>query len=172
MKIPDRFTTERLLIRRWKPGDVDSLREATSETERELKDWMPGFLSDLAKADEFLIEVETLFRQGKYFGYAITNNEEVLGAISLNIENENPEVSYWARTDCTGQGIATEALIALCDQVSSPGEFGTVQLRCDSSNFRSQRVAVKAGFFVHSEGRAPKRTEAQSGRELVYKRQR
>lgn len=74
MNTPDRISTERLLIRRWRRGDVDSLREATFETERELKDRMPGFLSDLANADEFLIEVESLFRQRKYFGYAVPFN--------------------------------------------------------------------------------------------------
>jgi len=168
--VPEHVRTDRLLIRRWRSSDAASLKEATSIAERELKRWMPGFLSDLADVDGFLTKVDALFGQGTYYGYAITKDDQVLGAISVKFEDGEPEVSYWVRTDFSDQGIATEALIGLCDSVSRLDRFADIQLRCDRVNSISRRVAEKAGFTVHSEGRVPKRSAAQTGHELRFGR--
>ena len=131
---------------------------------------MPGFLSDLASVHDFLSEVDSLFSQGRYFGYAITKDDEVVGAISVKLQTGEPEVSYWVRSDLTGRGIATEALAELCDSLSCIDGFRLIHLRCDKANLRSQRVAENAGFIVQREQSAEKRTDAQSGFELMFSR--
>ncbi len=61
------------------------------------------------------------------------------------------EIGYWCRTRFTGRGYVTEAVRGI-----TAFAFGTlgarrVEIRCDSRNLPSARVAERAGFQLEGE---------------------
>lgn len=56
------------------------------------------------------------------------------------------ELGYWLRSGYTGKGLMREAITALCDMAEQ--ELGAVRLeiRCDSRNLKSARVAEACDF--------------------------
>ena len=56
------------------------------------------------------------------------------------------EVGYWVAKEARGRGVATRALILVAGWVFENSEVGRFQLRADTENVASRRVAEKAGF--------------------------
>ncbi len=155
---PDAFETERLLIRSPLPGDGAEVYAAVAESLEELKPWLPWARRELT------VEVkEENMRRGRA---AFLERSDLMLLLFLNgtgmlvggsglhrIDWEVPkfEIGYWLRTRFAGQGYMTEAVRGITAFAFDSLGAWRVEIRCDSQNRRSARVAQRAGFCLEGE---------------------
>lgn len=105
--------TERLLLRPFRPVDLDSLHEYASDAEvTRYMIWGPN--RDRAESARFLKDAIDSFENGPQFSFAVERRMDcrLIGSIGLSITSEThreAEVGYCYRKDAWGQGYATEA---------------------------------------------------------------
>jgi RimJ/RimL family protein N-acetyltransferase len=95
----------------------------------------------------------------------------VLGAglHPLNWEVPKFEIGYWCRASMQGTGYVTEVVRELTTAAFHEMSANRVEIRCDSRNQRSRRVAERAGFRLEAELRWDDRANDGSLRDtLVY----
>ncbi len=82
--------------------------------------------------------------------FAVVDDEDrLLGSVSLRSidwERSVGVVAYWLAPQARGRGTATHAVAALCDWAFETLRLARLELRVDTRNERSQRVAERAGF--------------------------
>ena len=155
---PESFETERLLIRCPYPGDGPGVHAAVNESLDELLPWMDwprqhGTVEDSeekVRRDRVRFPERTdllllLFLQG--------TNTLVGGSGLHRMDWSVPrfEVGYWCRTRFAGNGYITEAVRAITDFAFEHLGARRVEIRCDSVNERSVRVAQRAGYRLEGE---------------------
>ncbi len=151
--VPERFESDRLLIRTPLPGDGVELHAAITESREELRPWMPW-----AHPDETVEDVEANVRQSRaeYLArrdlrlhlYALDGGTLVGSSGLHRIDWTVPrfEIGYWIRTSMTGRGFATEAIRRIADFAFVDLDAERVEIWCDAANERSAAVAKHAGF--------------------------
>jgi RimJ/RimL family protein N-acetyltransferase len=60
------------------------------------------------------------------------------------------EIGYWCRTGYTGHGYITEAVLGITEFAFDTLGARRVEIRCDSRNLPSARVAERAGFELEA----------------------
>jgi RimJ/RimL family protein N-acetyltransferase len=139
-------------IRKYRPDDVDSLYTAVIASKAELIPWMPWCHHEYSRRDT-AIWVESrpvAWERNDEWSHLIVdkNDTSVLGSCGihrLDLKNGVGELGYWVRTDCTRQGIATEATRQLCRWAFSEAGLQRIEILASVENRASQAVAVKAG---------------------------
>ncbi len=151
--VPDRFESERLLIRMPLPGDGAEVHAAIAESLDELRPWMPW-----AHAEQTIEDVEANVRQAhldflarrdlRLHLYARIGGAFVGAAGLHRIDWTVPrfEIGYWVRTSMAGRGFATEATRRLAAFAFDELDAERVEIWCDAANERSAAVAQRAGF--------------------------
>lgn len=153
LDFPDHFETPRLLIRAPRPGDGAELNAATVETIELLRPWMPWATPcPTPEASErhvreacarFVLREE--LRLHLYLkGSGILVGSSGLHRIDWNVPRF--EIGYWCRRRFQGQGFITEAVRGIASFAFDVLHAQRVEIRCDSRNERSRRVAERAGF--------------------------
>lgn len=153
---PERYETERFVLRSWLPGDGAALTEAVEASYEHLSPWM-GW----AKAEQPVAQSEAIVRRSRAqwltsedFVVSIWDPEErrVLGGCGYHLrrgplQRRIAEIGMWIRGDAAGQGLGTAALVAMAAWGFSP-EWPWARLvwECHADNVASQRTADKAGF--------------------------
>lgn len=81
--------------------------------------------------------------------FAIVHEGAAIGTISLLVKPlpRWAEVGYWIRSDHSGKGFTTEALLALAEWAFAERDLHRLELQAGKENHGSNRVAEKAGFF-------------------------
>jgi RimJ/RimL family protein N-acetyltransferase len=74
--------------------------------------------------------------------WAIIRDSLLVGTIGSYVSEGAREVTYWIDRSCWGQGIATQALTLLLEEIS----VRPIRARAASDNAGSLRVLQKAGF--------------------------
>lgn len=149
----DRVETERLALRCWRPEDAPALIEAIAESLAELRAWMPWAASEpesiQAKAQR-LHGYRQQFVQGADFNYGVFDreNETVLGSVGMHerIGAGAREIGYWIRTSRTGQGLASEAVGALCRVGFEILQLRRIEIHCHPANLASAAIPRKLHF--------------------------
>lgn len=151
--IPESFETERLIVRAPEWGDGALLQEAVKESLEQLRPWMPW-----AKQVPTVEEAEVNVRQARLKYLERTDlrlhlidkrNGRFVGSSGLHRIDWRArkfEIGYWLRTSCTGQGYMTEAVAAIADFAAGQLQANRIEIRCDSRNIRSARVAERLQF--------------------------
>lgn len=143
-----RLETERLILRRYKESDIDSIYEMitderlskyikfpslTKEEELQcIKTWIEE--ADESKYEKWVIEIK--------------DTGEIAGNIDVNtiVKKHNYcNVGYAIRFNYWGNGYAAEALKAVSDYLLDSGYY-LVECSCNELNKQSSRVMEKAGF--------------------------
>lgn len=150
---PDRFESERLLIRTPLPGDGAEIHAAITESLDELRPWMPW-----AHLEQTVDEVESNVRQAhadfiarrdlRLHIYRLDGGAFVGSSGLHRIDWTVPrfEIGYWVRTSVAGRGFATEATRRIADFAFADLGAERVEIWCDAANERSAAVARRAGF--------------------------
>lgn len=151
--VPDRFESERLLIRAPRPGDGTEVHAAIAESLAELRPWMPW-----AHLEQSVDDVEANVRQSIADFVArhdlrlhlyLRESEAFVGSSGLHrIDWSVPrfEIGYWVRTSQAGRGFATEATRRIAEFAFDDLGAERVEIWCDAANERSAAVARRAGF--------------------------
>ena len=155
---PEAFETERLRIRSPLPGDGPEVYRAVKESLDELAPWMPWTQEhrtvEDSEASVRRARVAFLERSELRLHLYLKGTETLVGSSGLHrIDWEVPkfEIGYWCRTGFTGQGFVTEAVRGISAFAFDTLGAGRVEIRCDTRNRPSARVAERAGFTLEGE---------------------
>jgi len=158
LDFPESFETERLSIRSPLFGDGPELHAAVRESMGELTLWMPWPKEhrtvDDSEASSRRARVAFLQRSELRLHLYLKGTDTLVGSSGLQgIDWEVPkfEIGYWCRTGFTGRGYITEAVLGIAEFAFDTLGARRVEIRCDSRNLPSTRVAERAGFEL--EGR-------------------
>ena len=158
MDFPESFETERLLIRSPLFGDGPELHAAVRESMGELTPWMPWPKEhrtvDDSEASARRARVAFLQRSELRLHLYLKGTDTLVGSSGLQrIDWEVPkfEIGYWCRTGFTGHGYMTEAVRGIRAFAFDALGARRVEIRCDSRNLASVRVAERAGFLLEGE---------------------
>lgn len=157
--------TERLILKSPSPENTEKVQESIEESFDDLHKWMI-WAAKLQTFEETKIHLEkagTAFEAGENFGIHAFHKDTGRFVLCSGIHPRNwavPsfEIGYWCRTSMQGQGYVTEAVKALTDMAFSDLLANRLEIRCDSRNEKSAKVAERAGYrleaTLHSEDRA------------------
>jgi RimJ/RimL family protein N-acetyltransferase len=151
--IPEQFETERLIIRVPRPGDGPGMNAAIIESFDELALWMPWAKErpDVDKTEEYSRKACSLFLSREDITLRLIHKESglFLGSSGLHPRDWSVpkfEIGYWCRTRFAGQGYITEAVRGILRFGFETVGAKRIEIRCDSTNGRSIRVAERAGM--------------------------
>jgi len=145
--------TPRLVLRPFRPDDVDAVLAACQDPE--IPRWIAavGVPYTWEDAAAFVTgEAPGQRRAGTGLTVAIEADGELVGSSGVQRIGQHPmgpEVGYWIAPQARGRGYAAEAAHALAEWAIGLGA-PRVYLVADVANTGSQTVAVRAGF--HQEG--------------------
>ena len=137
----DRIVTERLVLRRARPEDLEAMHAVLSHplamrywsslphaSIAETGEWLGKMMaSDPRRSEDFVIELD-----GRVVGKA--------GAYRL------PEIGYILHPDHWGRGHATEALTAVIGQIFERHSIPAITADIDPRNLPSIRLLTRLGF--------------------------
>ena len=157
--VPERFVTERLVIRCPQPGDGALLNAAVVASIDALRPYVPwaGTVPTLADSEAVCRKAQARFRLREdlmmlIFERAAGDVEgELLGGTGLHRMDWKArrfEMGYWRRSGREGRGIATEAVHAMARLAFDELRAQRVELRIDNVNRASWRVAERCGFTL------------------------
>src|SRR5829696_8736347 len=155
---PERFDTERLVIRSPLPGDGPEVYAAVRESIEELSPWMAWPKEhrtvDDSKASARRARAAFQARSELRLHLYLKGADTLVGIAGLqDIDWDVPkfEIGYWCRTRFTGYGYTTEAVRGITAFAFEALGARRVEIRCDSRNRPSARVAERAGFRLEGE---------------------
>ena len=163
--LSSRWETPRLLLRRPDPEDAESVQAAIDESFEDLHRWMPWAvrLQPLEETKAFIERTRAGFEAGEDFGllgFLKGTGQFVLGT-GLHPRNwkvPSFEIGYWCRSSMQRQGYTTEAVRSITQMAFSTMGAVRLEIRCDSRNEASRKVAEAAVYrleaVLHSEDRA------------------
>jgi len=150
---PDRFESDRLLIRLPLAGDGAEVHAAIIESLGELRPWMPWAREpqtpEAVEANVRQAHADFLARRDMRLHFYRLDDGTFVGSSGLHrIDWSVPrfEIGYWVRTSMTGRGYATEATRRIAEFAFADLGAERVEIWCEAFNTRSAAVAQRAGF--------------------------
>jgi RimJ/RimL family protein N-acetyltransferase len=167
--IPTEYTSERLLLRRYRPEDAPAYFRMLGENQVHLREFMPAILVNVQNADDVRAVIEWQieeWQRGKLFimGLWEKSSVEYVGEVYLaNADWDVPciEVGYFTVQQQGGKGYASEACREACRIAFERLGVLRVELQCAADNEKSARVALRCGFIL--EGRLRERSHKRDG---------
>ncbi|WP_028610618.1 GNAT family N-acetyltransferase [Paenibacillus harenae] len=151
--IPESFESSRLLIRAPLWNDGAQLNEAVRESLDELRPWMPwaNKIPDLEESEIVIRKARLKFLERSDLMLLIVSKDtdRLIGCSGLHRidwQARKFEIGYWVRTAYAGQGYITEAVNAITGFAVAELQANRIEIRCDSRNNRSAKVAERSNF--------------------------
>jgi RimJ/RimL family protein N-acetyltransferase len=148
MRPPETITTERLLLRKPRLEDAETIFEAYAqdlEVTRYLT-WPPH--TDVSQTRAFMEYCLRNWETGERFEWAITlqGEDRPIGMISLRVQEYKGDLGYVLARAHWGQGLVSEAAQAIVNWALAQPEVFRVWAVCDVDNPASARVMKKCGM--------------------------
>ena len=166
--------TQRLILRTPLPTDAAAIQEALEESFADLQIWM-DWATTLQSIDDTRARIEQ--HQANYMSaedFTVSAFLKDSGTFVLNagLHPRNwrvPkfEIGYWCRTSMQGKGYVTEVVRELTSAAFRDMAAKRVEIRCDSRNQRSRRVAERAGYRLEAILRCDDRANDDSIRDTT-----
>lgn len=161
--IPSPLRTQRLLLRPWAPEDAAALAPVLAANVAHLGAWIPqhvatplppvelaerlaGFAADFAEGRAFRFALLTP-DGAQLLGEADLFPRDATGRVSL-AGADRVELGYWLDAAATGQGLATEATLALMEVAAGLPAMTHAEIRCDVANAPSAAIPRRLGFHL------------------------
>lgn len=153
-QLPTEFTSDRLLLRRYRPGDIPMYYRMLQDNAQHLYEFLPPFLLNLQSEED----VKAWFdRQGAewnsldlfIFGAWDQATGVYVGESYLAYPDWDVpriEVGYFLIKEFTGKGYATEAANVAIRYAFEHLKVFRIDLRCAADNTASIQVARRCGF--------------------------
>ena len=150
LAVPERFETERLVLRRPVMADAQAMFEKYSCDPEVTRYLLFRPHTHISETRLFIRRCFGVWRRGTAFPWVITlRTGELIGALEMRPESgtsHRVEVGYVLSREHWGHGYMPEALRAVTDwAIEQPG-IHRVGAECDVENVQSARVMEKAGF--------------------------
>ena len=142
--------TERILLRRWRESDAETLYRYASDPEVGPRAGWPPHKS----VDESREIIRTIFRGDGMWAVEWKATGEAIGCVgylpattsNLKIADDQCEVGYWIARPFWGKGICTEAMRLVVDYCLHVKDFTVLWGDYFPENPASGRVMEKCGF--------------------------
>jgi RimJ/RimL family protein N-acetyltransferase len=155
LDFPDRFETERLLVRLPLPGDGLEVNRAIIESLDLLKPWMifAQTAPAVEETEHNLREAHIKFLQRSDLRWLAFHKETGELAVSSGLHRidwdaRRFEIGYWVRSKYAGQGLVTEAVSGIEQFAVRELQANRIEIRCDQTNVRSAKVAERLGYTL------------------------
>jgi len=157
--VRDALETPRLLLRRWRPDDLDTLARWHVDPELMRHMGKPSFTREEVEADFRRFE-----QHWEEHGFGLWAAEEkasgeLVGRAGLayhRVWSNDPEVGWLIDRPWQGRGLATDAGAACVEYALGELGFERVVSICTAENAASRRVMEKLGFRVWQDLYDPK----------------
>jgi RimJ/RimL family protein N-acetyltransferase len=153
LDIPESFETDRLIIRVPQPGDGAALNAAVVESFDDLKPWMPWAqeIPSIERSEENSRKAYSQFLSREDITLRLIHKATglFLGSSGLHPRDwavPRFEIGYWCRRQFERQGYVTEAVEGILRFGFETMKAKRIEVRCDSRNQRSIRVAERVGL--------------------------
>ncbi len=151
------MTDGTITLRPFQFADMPELHAAIQESLADLKPWMTWAHDGYQprEAGDFIAIVRTKWKEGQFYGFAITDAENGSLVGGCSISNIHPffhfcNMGYWVRTGRRGQGLAGRAARLAARFAIQKLHLIRVEVVVAVGNSASLRVAEKLG--AHREG--------------------
>jgi RimJ/RimL family protein N-acetyltransferase len=142
-----------VMLRPWVLDDVPALVAACTADE-EMAYWLDRLPQPYTEDDarDYVARSERAWQGDELeTAFAVLDSEtrEILASCGISWDDPAQgiaEVGYWTRREARGRGVATRAVRLVAGWVLGEVGFERLQLRADTRNEASMRVAEKAGF--------------------------
>jgi len=142
------------VLRQWEREDAAQLVAAWADADSARWNQVPADPT-LATAQDW-IEGQDVRRQRRLSLDAVVvppGGQAIVGEVGLSgfsPTHRGAVIGYWMLPEGRGQGLAGQAVDALCTWAGLALNLDVMIARCHQSNEASQRVAARAGFVHHS----------------------
>jgi RimJ/RimL family protein N-acetyltransferase len=173
--LPDELVGDRVILRRYRPSDAETLRVVLAANHERLSRWMPWAQEPPTDASvhQFLDAAVHRFGQASA-DYAITlatdPGRPYVGGCGL-IDRVGPgalEVGYWLDGGHTGRGLVTEAAALLTRSALALPGVERVEIHCDQANHLSAAVPERLGYRLARVEPDEIRAPGESGRSMIW----
>ncbi|MCC6237902.1 MAG: GNAT family N-acetyltransferase [Dehalococcoidia bacterium] len=144
---PVSLSTARLVLRPWRPADVDAAYEYARDPE--FSRYLPAFPAVVTLEDERrFIEAQLATNWSTHPSWAVTLADVPIGGVNLRIDHlrDVAEVGYGIARSHWGRGYATEAARAAMDWVFTRYPLRRFVATADARNAASLRVMEHLGL--------------------------
>ena len=168
LPLPEGVASERVVVRRYRPGDGAAFFAALAAHRDELMRWMiwPQRHQEIADSESYAVRMHASFalREAMPMGVWSSNNEFLGGSGFHTPDWKTPkaEIGYFLLPTARGRGLATEAVRLLMHYAFDHMAVNRVWATCDAGNAGSANVLRRAG--VPEEGRLRGETRDHHGR--------
>lgn len=127
---------------------------ATVDENRDyLSKWLPWVDSTQKVEDslKFLFDTQDGIKSGKKVNYGIFLDENYVGNIGffdIDWKNKSGEIGYWLSEKYSKNGYVSEAVKILEKEFFEKHDFNRIQIKCDTNNIGSGKVALKCGYLL------------------------
>ncbi|MFO8099091.1 MAG: GNAT family protein [Salinibacter sp.] len=139
-------------VRPFRDADIEPLAAAVQASLDDLRPWLPWAHAayDRTDARTWVESRPTAWANDEAYSFAVvhTGTGRFLGGVGINRIDRPSRVGnlgYWARTDATGQGVATTAARLAADIGFEDLGLRRIELLVPVGNTASRRVAEKIG---------------------------
>lgn len=148
-KIPT-IKTDRLILRRMCPSDIDDVYEYASDPKvPEFLLWSPH--QDKAYTKLYLAYIDRRYKKCDYYDWCIEYNGKVIGTVgftSFDIPNNSAEIGYVLNSKFWGRGIAREATNAVIEFGFRVLNLNRIEAKCLVENNSSVKVMTGCGMTL------------------------
>lgn len=142
-----------LFLRPLTLGDAPIVFDAIQGERSDLRTWLPWVDQTATVADtiRFIEEAQARRADGTALVYGLWLELEFAGVIDLHAidhENGSGQIGYWLRCAARGQGLATQASMALLGIAFEILELERIEIRCAVPNEPSQAIPRRLGFVL------------------------
>lgn len=164
ISFPERFDTARLTIRAPQWEDGADVNEAIRESVEQLRPWLP-FAEKVPSLEESEAHVrkarlQFLERTDLVLHLRDKHTDDFVGSSGLHRIDWNArcfEIGYWIRSSRAGEGLMTEAVRGIEQFAITYLNANRLEIRCDSRNVRSAKVAERSGYTLEGIMRSMRR---------------
>lgn len=152
--VPLQIETDRLILRApLQAGDGNVVNQAIKDSINELKQWLFLYqaIPTVDETEIILRNAHIDFLKRESFRYLIFHKgtNDFIGTASLhgiNWKISKCEIGYWINSQFSGNGYMTEAVSELTNLGFQQLKFRRIEIRCESTNFKSRSIPEKLGF--------------------------
>jgi RimJ/RimL family protein N-acetyltransferase len=168
LPLPDGVMSERVVVRRYRPGDGEQFFGALAPHRDELMRWMmwPQRHQTLDDSESYVVRMHAQFALRESMPMGVWSAAgELLGGSGFHApdwKTPKAEIGYFLLPPARGRGIATEVVRLLVHYAFDHMRVNRVWATCDADNATSANVLHRAG--VPEEGRLRAETRDHHGR--------
>jgi RimJ/RimL family protein N-acetyltransferase len=175
--VPERIEADGLVLRRWEPDDLDARYRAITASFHHLHPWME-WATEPPTEQEHRERFERALRwpsEGSYnFGIFDLRGGAMLGVAAVH-DQLGPgavEIGYWCHADHIGRGVISRSARELTRVLLSLPHIKRVEIHCDEANLRSAAVPERLGYRLDRIEDDEVKAPADSGRGMVWIKER